>query len=367
MPDHYLSGGEQTTINAAMTELFPALAFNTGTKVTSAKDMREFIDNLDLTSAKAKKTFVNDSNIIKAEEYITMSESIRPSMRNTKLENAVGIKNWIDEYNKDREIEEVKWAFREKPSGVDSNHAADVFLVFKNKKINPKMLGISLKAGTAKSKEPKMNSYMASTLRKPQWEKAFPKALQELKDDLWEEVYSKVPALPKTITKSNYVVLSGTRQVPNKELQHKVLMLFKRNPQKFDELYEKMNLTCRKKLISMINDKTKGLNATKEWILNDFNLPLTDMDPPLVLVKAVGDKAEEQAPSVRNFLPAVTEVHAYLSKGSVQEWFIDLKGNNGKKMTLLMTIRSDSQYREQKQKGKLGAYLMLKLLYRGTK
>ena len=26
----YLSGGEQTTINATITELFPAMAFNTG-------------------------------------------------------------------------------------------------------------------------------------------------------------------------------------------------------------------------------------------------------------------------------------------------------------------------------------------------
>ena len=32
---------------------------------------------------------------------------------------------------------------------------------------------------------------------------------------------------------------------------------------------------------------------------------------------------------------------------------------------LLMTIRSDYEYRESTQKGKLGAYTMLKLLYRG--
>ena len=60
-------------------------------------------------------------------------------------------------------------------------------------------------------------------------------------------------------------------------------------------------------------------------------------------------------------------VKAYLKINSVQEWFIDLKGDNNHKITLLMTIRSDSEYREQKQKGKLGAYTMLKLLYRGAK
>ena len=88
---------------------------------------------------------------------------------------------------------------------------------------------------------------------------------------------------------------------------------------------------------------------------------------PLVLVKAVGAKAEAQLASVKDFLPAVSKVKAYLKINSVQEWFIDLKGDNNHKLTLLMTIRSDSEYREQKQKGKLGAYTMLKLLYSGAK
>ena len=61
----------------------------------------------------------------------------------------------------------------------------------------------------------------------------------------------------------------------------------------------------------------------------------------------------------------VTSANAYLKTGSVQEWFIDLHDSNNNKMTLTMTIRSDSEYREKKQKGKLGAFMMLKLLYRG--
>ena len=127
-----------------------------------------------------------------------------------------------------------------------------------------------------------------------------------------------------------------------------------------------MNLICRNKLISMINDRTKGVNTTKEWILDAFNLPLSNLDPPLVLVKAIGNRAETQAASVRDFLPAVTSVQASLKSGSVQEWYIELKGDNNHSLKLLMTIRSDSEYRESKQKGKLGAYTMLKLLYRGT-
>ena len=109
-----------------------------------------------------------------------------------------------------------------------------------------------------------------------------------------------------------------------------------------------------------------NLNATKEWIEQEFRLEKKDVKVPMVLVKAIGDKAESQSTDpLRDFLPSVTSVNAYIDKQSVQEWFIDLMGDNGKKMTLTMTIRSDSEYREAKQKGKLGAFMMLKLLYRG--
>ena len=131
----------------------------------------------------------------------------------------------------------------------------------------------------------------------------------------------------------------------------------------FDALYVRMNTICRNKLCDMING---NLNATKEWIEQEFRLEKKDVKVPMVLVKAIGDKAESQSTDpLRDFLPSVTSVNAYIDKQSVQEWFIDLMGDNGKKMTLTMTIRSDSEYREAKQKGKLGAFMMLKLLYRG--
>ena len=86
----------------------------------------------------------------------------------------------------------------------------------------------------------------------------------------------------------------------------------------------------------------------------------------MVLVKAIGENAEAHSTDpLRDFLPTVSSVRGYLKAGSVQEWFIDLQNNNNHKMTLTMTIRSDSEYRESKQKGKLGAFTMLKLLYRG--
>ena len=359
----YLSRGEQTTINSTITELFPALAFNTGTRISSADQMQEFISGINLNDNGARKSFVNAGNIESAKEYITQMGRIRPSTKQTKLENSVGILNWIEEYSKDREIDKVVCGYREKPDGVPNNHAGDIFLVFKNKKILPKVVGISLKAGTKSSKEPKLNSYVGTTFRKPMWKKAYPNALKDLTDELWDQVYSKIPNLPKSVNKNNYITLSASRQTPNKILQEKILDLFKYDKLFFEALYVRMNTICREKLISMING---NINATKEWIEEEFRLEKKNVDVPMILVKAVGSNAESSSSDpLADFLPVVTSVNAYLKSGSVQEWFIDLKGDNGTKMTLTMTIRSDSEYREQKQKGKLGAFTMLKLLYRG--
>ena len=51
---------------------------------------------------------------------------------------------------------------------------------------------------------------------------------------------------------------------------------------------------------------------------------------------------------------------------TIKEWFIDLSTKT-QTVTLLMTIRSDSEFRRAKPKGKLGSFVGLKLLYRGIK
>jgi len=110
----------------------------------------------------------------------------------------------------------------------------------------------------------------------------------------------------------------------------------------------------------------KDLEATKEWIGQEFRLqtPGSSDEVPLTLVKAIGNRAEEQGDKLAKLYPKINKVKAYLNTASVQEWFVDVHAGN-QKLTLLMTIRSDSEYREAKQKGKLGAYMGLKLLYRG--
>ena len=84
----------------------------------------------------------------------------------------------------------------------------------------------------------------------------------------------------------------------------------------YEALYVRMNTICRNKLCDMING---NLNATKEWIEQEFRLEKKDVKVPMVLVKAIGDKAESQSTDpLRDFLPSVTSVNAYIDKQSVQ-------------------------------------------------
>ena len=366
MTRSYLSGGEQTTINSTITELFPALAFNTSAKFRSTSELETYIRNLNLSGIKASKTFVNSGNVDAATKAIDKLDLIRPSIKDTKLKNAIGILNYLYEYNKKRKIEKVIWGYREKPRGVPNNHAGDIFIVHADKKVEPNIVGISLKAGTKSSKEPKLNSYVGTTLRKDVWKKKYPNIMDDLKDKLWNDVYSKIPGVKenKNINSKSWIELTGSRQKPSKVIQEYVLALFKTDPLVFEALYVRMNMICRKTFIELIN---KDINSTKNWIEEEFRLEKKDVEVPMILVKAIGSKAESSSTDpLRDILPQTTKIKAYLKPGSVQEWFIDLITKDKKKLTLNMTIRSDSEYREAKQKGKLGAYLMLKLLYRGS-
>lgn len=361
----YLSGGYQTTINSTITELFPALAFNNGRKLSSADQMYDYILELakkkQLNTSKSGKSFVNKGDIDSGYEFVRDTAKIRPSMLQEKLSNAVGIQKYLYELNRGNPIQKVVWGYRAKPSGVPESHAGDIFVFFKKGGI----LGVSLKAGSAKSAEPKMNSYVRTTIKKDMWVKSDRTSEVKLKRALWNKCYSKIPGMPKSLNSENWLDISGKAQKPRPEVQANVLKLFLSNPKKFDDFYNIQNKVCREHMCNMIN---KDLKATKQWIKEEFRLqtPGSSEDVPLILVKAVGNSASEQGDKLAKIFPKIDKVRAYLNPSSVQEWFIDVHSGRNK-LTLLMTIRSDSEYREAKQKGKLGAYMGLKLLYRGYK
>ena len=91
----YLSGGQQTTVNSTITELFPALCFNNGYNPKSPEDLENFINGLNLESPKSKKTFVTSSNLKAGKEFVVLKDKIRPDMRFEKIQNAYAITKFI--------------------------------------------------------------------------------------------------------------------------------------------------------------------------------------------------------------------------------------------------------------------------------
>jgi hypothetical protein len=364
MAEKYLTGGQQTTVNSTITELFPALCFNNGYNPRTPEDLENFINGVNLETPKSKKTFVTTSNLKAGKEFIVLKDRIRPDMRQEKIQNAYAITKFIFETHQNKPIDKVVWGYREKPPGIPSNHAGDIFIFFKDKSY-PSVAGISLKAGSEKSAEPKLNSYVKTTLTKPMWLKAAPNAVKELKKELWQKVYSKIPSLPNSITADNYYTEAGSKGAtkPNPMLIEKLIDFFEADPKEFDRLYGIMNKVCREKIAEVIN---KNFKAAKEWIGTEFRLEKQGEEVPLVLVKAIRTQFQMAGDPLADMLPVAKSIKAYLNPTSVQEWFIDV--SNGKKtLTLLMTIRSDSEFRRAKPKGKLGSFVGLKLLYRGIK
>ena len=120
---YYLGERVDTTQNASVTELFPALAFNMNFKPRSPEDFKKFLYKLNLKDARSKKTFVNDNNIDAGQKVIDNLISMTDKMLKDKLENAMGITDYLYDLHNDKPIDKVIWGYREKPRGIPKNHA----------------------------------------------------------------------------------------------------------------------------------------------------------------------------------------------------------------------------------------------------
>jgi len=342
------------TDNASITELFPCLAFNGKYRPSNIEDFKKFLYKLGQLKSISKKTFVKDSNRKAGFDLINKLSSMEQRFVKTKIENAIGITNYLYELNNDKKIKNVMWGYREKPRGVPANHAGDIFVFFQNGEI----IGISLKAGTSKSTEPLLNSYVKTQLGKINKLDA----LKPMEDELWDAVYSKIPSIETVASKDNYA--SGNQKV-TANIRDLYLKFHIQNETQSNELYAKMVLIQRQHFCKTLN--TLKIKEFKDWIFENFNLQ-KPQKVPLILVKAVGTVAEQKGDDLASLLPLVTRFHAYLNKDSVQEWFIDIDTPDEQKK-LKMTIRSDAGVREGKKLstlGRLAKFSMLKLQYSGV-
>ena len=340
-----LSERVDTTLNASITELFPAIAFNLKYKPKSVEDFKKFLYTLNPKRAKSSWDSKDEDS---AKLVISKLPSMEERFLKTKMENAIGVTNYLYGLHATKPIRNVVWGYRAKPRGIPKNHAGDIFVFFKDGDV----VGVSLKAGSAKSKEPLKNTYVGTQY------KNLGISTDKLQADLWTRVYSKIPGISDVADKNNFV--------KNKEVTRLYVDHYVNATSAADDLYKEMLVVAREQFCKELNKL--DTQSFISWVKDTFNLQRKDDEVPLVMVKAVGTTAEEKADDIVDIIPLTTNFHAYLNKNSVQEYLIDIHTPQDKK-TLKMTIRSDSGVRPEKGvsgQGRLGQYLQLKMQYSGT-
>ena len=329
------SGGMgETTLNASITELFPLIAWEKNYRMgTSIDKFYDFLLEQEPTTLKCvlgKDSKAAVDTIQKASESSKFSE---------KMLNAMGVYKYLVDENKGKPIKNVYWGYRAKPTGVPKGHPGDIFLEF-----NDGMLGVSLKAGGKKTKEPKLNTYVNPIFT------AFNKERNviALRRKLHTEVYSKIEGMPP----------SGSYDKSKKRDTSKLLIkLNKEDKARYEKLYDQHLEICRQSVIDLFNqNKENTLEYIRSAILRDAP------SVPTKVIKAVEDNFEEvtETDELGVFLPLVKFVKAYASKSSKQNWFLELKSRE-QTITMAMSIRTNKSGTAGNKK--LGQFFNLSVKY----
>ena len=334
-----LSGGmQETTLNSSITELFPCIAFENNYSPKSVESFMEFLMSVDVN----KMNCIHSKDKEAAKETINKAES--SSKYEDKMNNAIAITQYLYDTSKSNPIHSVYWGYRSssKPKGVPPNHPGDVFIKFSGSS-NMQFLGVSLKAGGKKTKEPQLNTYV-----RPVW-KFFnaDRDLQTLRQTAYTQVYSKIEGMPAIDNFDG----GKTGRHKDKSQSEKALVAYnKKNNRGYESDYDAMLEIMRTGIINLFNkNKNKSLEYIKSEILRDAP------EVPTIVIKAVGNSYEEvtDRDELGVFLPQVQFIKASASMKSKQNWELELKSAN-ETVKMLMTIRSNKSGNAGQKK--LGQY-----------
>ena len=311
------SGGmSETTLNSTITELVPCILFmDKKTNLLKGKSSKaDFLKVIKyLKSNPNKKVYVGNDGKAGMDFIKQMPES---SKFVEKMMNARGILDYLLDLSKKQDITNLWWAYRGKPPGVVNNHKGDLFVKFKN----GKLLGVSLKAGTGKSEEPKLNTYVNAILENLNEKQE----LNKLKKKVYKEIHSTM-GLPVDWTVRSHLdsIIKYRKKVSQKTL---------------DTKYDKMLDMCRDTIVNVFNsNKKNAIKFIEEQIIAEQE------DVPLVVVKGLGTAKYQilnEEDELAAFLTQVKTVKAYSNKNSKQNWHIDLKSKKTT-LTLNMSIRTN--------------------------
>lgn len=330
------SGGmAETTLNSTITELAPALAFTNKINVTNVEDLYARLKQIDHKKA---SVYVAQRDIKAGEEFV--NNFPKSSKFKTKMENALGVLDWLYKENKTNPISNVFWGYRAKPAGVENKHKGDLFVVYKD----GKMLGVSLKAGDENTSEPKLNTYV-----KPIMEKINPEGILPLRTTLFKEIYSQFNTS-----------LDGYDKVTKKQTIEKLAKLESTNPSEYNKLYDKgLDLIRQSLMNSFEKDKDKTILYLREAITGQAG------QVPLLVLKAYGKnvKVLTDEDDVGVFLAKTKSIKCYPSTTSKQDFFIELINTPSDKLVMKFSVRTNKTGDEHK----LGQFFNLSVKFNGIK
>lgn len=308
------SGGmSETTLNATITELSPAIAFMEGKR--SFLNIDQYHEFLVENASNADVYVVPRDKSAGINFVETMPNS---SKFKDKMENAMAILDYLWSVHDESPIKKVYWGYRAKPTGIDAAHKGDCFLEFEN----GNWLGVSLKAGGEKTAEPQLNTYVNKMYD------VFVRRVEKTR--LMNKVYKKIHGvlgLPKDWN-SRMNMPTSINFFENLKVN---------DIDKYESFYDDMLEICRDAVIDLINS---SLNDTIKYIKSQ--VIKKDDKVPLVVVKAFGKqyKYVTDEDALETHIPKVTSVNAYKSRTSKQTWHIDLIAGS-EKLTMNMSIRSN--------------------------
>jgi hypothetical protein len=186
------------------------------------------------------------------------------------------------------------------------------------------MLGISIKAGGAGTKEPQFNSYVRPIFSSFGMLSEYSK----LQKASYETYYKNIPNMVKF---SNYGKTSMTDVVIKYE---------KEFPKQYENLYNLQLAFIRQTICNLMNNNQE---KAKQWLLRE--VVAEQKDVPLVVLKAEGSKAKliDDDSVLRSCVQTSKKkggIFAYPSKRSKQNWHIDMICD-AKKTTLNFSIRTN--------------------------
>ena len=258
------SGGmQESTLNASITELFPIIAFDK--KIPEKLTEQKFYTEIQKAYDPKSKVFLGTNDNKQGKKFI--DDAVHSSKFKEKIINAKAALGYINQQAKGKPIKQVYWGYRKKPNGVNPSHRGDIFIEY----TDGKMVGLSVKAGGAGTKEPKYNTYVSVVMKEGYKDEAI---YQKWQKESYDQYYKKVPNIPKF---SFYGREQMVAAVANLEVN---------DSKYYNELYDEQLDWLRGKLIAYM---LKNPEKTKKWLLND--VAAVDNKVPTLLLKLQGDKA----------------------------------------------------------------------------